>query len=493
MSDVAKPARRGRRRVEDEADERAPAPAQEPEDSQDEQAQEGGERREDDGGGGNGGRTTLSSEIRGAIRDSAIEVLKPVARQATTAAAKFAVKKGPDLVKDKVIPKVEEAGGAGGLAKGVLSKGGGAAGGVGQFASGIAEKVTGKGGKGGGKKPTGHGRGRRLPVQEFVDVAADIQTVYDQFTQFEDFPNFMHRVEKVEQRDDTTLMWHENIWGVRRSWEAEIVEQKPCERMVWRSKGPLQTVGVVTFHRLSDNLTRVYMNNDFQPKGLFEKTASGFRLSRRALRSDLMRFKAFVEMRDDATGAWRGKVEEGEVVEGPDEAEGREDEGAEGREDERAEGREDERAEGREESDEEEEEGEGDERQQPQAESHEEEEEQEDKGEEREEPQAESDEEEDEGDEREQPQAESDEHEEDEERDEPQATKSDRDQEEEEDEEEYVDEEPEEPQAAEDEEQPAGEEEEEERPARREPARGRARSGSSTTSRRPARSGSRSS
>ena len=109
----------------------------------------------------------------------------------------------------------------------------------------------------GGKKPTGHGRGRRLPVQEFVDVAVSIDVAYDQYTQFEEFPNFMHRVEKVEQKDDSTLMWHENIWGVRRSWEAEIVEQTPNERIVWRSTGGPQVVGVITFHRLSDRLTRV--------------------------------------------------------------------------------------------------------------------------------------------------------------------------------------------------------------------------------------------
>ena len=149
---------------------------------------------------------------------------------------------------------------------------------------------------------------------DLFDVGADLETVYDQFTQFEDWPEFMHRVERIEQRDETTLMWHENIWGVRRSWEAEIVEQKPLERIVWRSKGGTQHVGVVTFHRLSDRLTRVIVTMDYQPKGLFEKTASGTRMSRRALKSDLMRFKAYVEMGDEATGAWRGEIEEGEVV-----------------------------------------------------------------------------------------------------------------------------------------------------------------------------------
>jgi uncharacterized membrane protein len=274
------------------------------------------------------------SELRDAMREAALDVLKPVVRRATTNAAKYAVTKGPDIV-DRVAPKLIGASGATAVAIRMVAKRGRARGGVVQLARGIATKavkakVTGGGNvvggiadkvTGDGKEPTGHGRGRRLPVQEQVDVAADLETVYDQFTQFEDWPRFMHRVERVEHEDDATVMLHENIWGVRRSWEAEIVQQIPCERMVWRSMGPLQTLGVATFHRLSDNLTRVQLNMDFQPQGLFERTASGTRVSRRALRSDLMRFRAFVEMRDEATGAWRGVIEEDEVSESPEEHE----------------------------------------------------------------------------------------------------------------------------------------------------------------------------
>ena len=246
------------------------------------------------------GVATITKELKDTFREAAIEVLRPVARKATTSAAKYAVTKGPGLVTDKVLPKLEDAGGIGGLA------------------SGIGDKVPGLGknkkeGKE-GKSPSGTGRGRRLPVEEFIDIGVDLETAYDQFTQFEEWPKFMHRVERIEQRDESTLMWHENIWGVRRSWEAEITDQTPCERLVWRSKNGPQSIGVVTFHRLSDNLTRILMTMDFQPKGLFEKTASGLRMSRRALKSDLMRFKAFVELRDEATGGWRGQIEDGEVV-----------------------------------------------------------------------------------------------------------------------------------------------------------------------------------
>ena len=298
------------------------------------QAGEAPPDREENGDGGARQSASLHGELLDAVRQAAIEVLQPVMRKATTSAAKYAVTHGPGLIKDQL----EQAGGAGALAKGVASKGGGLAGAVGGLASKVGSKKE-------GKSPSGTGRGRRLPVQEHIDVGVDLQTAYDQFTQFEDWPQFMHRVERIEQRDDATLMWHENIWGVRRSWEAEIEEQVPCERIVWRSKGGPQTIGVVTFHRLSENLTRIAITMDFQPKGLFEKTASGMRISRRALRSDLMRFKAFIELRDEATGEWRGRIEEGEPVDeerDDDERDERDDEELEEDEEPRAEEDEDE-------------------------------------------------------------------------------------------------------------------------------------------------------
>ena len=409
MAEIAKQARRRSKKATEQADD---AKGQ----VEDQVGNGGGDDDDGDAGGSssNGGRT-ITSELKDTVREAAIEVLRPVMRNATKSAAKYAVTHGPGLVKDKVAPKLEEAGGAGALAKGITSKGGGIAETVGSVASGISGKLGGGGKKKEGESPSGTGRGRRLPVQEFVDVGVDIQTAYDQFTQFEDWPKFMHRVERIEQRDETTLMWHENIWGVRRSWEAEITDQSPCERIAWRSKGGTQTIGVVTFHRLSDNLTRIMITMDFQPKGLFEKTASGTRISRRALKSDLMRFKAFIELQDEATGEWRGQIEDGEVV---DEEDARDD---------------------------------GDERDEDQEPEASEEEEYEDEEEEEPEPSASEDEDEEA-------------YEEDEEEEEPRAL-------EEEDEEEDVAEEDEEPQASEDEddyeEEPEEEEEERPRPRRR--------------------------
>src|SRR3954470_4716303 len=242
-------------------------------------------------GGGGGGAV---AELRGVASEAAVSVLSPVAKKLATRLAKMAVERGPELIEDTVLPKLQDAGG-------MLGE---------RFGGGGDDDDEG----GGGRAGDGTGQGRRMPIQQAVDVAAPLETVYDQFTQFEDFPKFMHRVQRVEQRDETTVVFHEKVWGIKRMWEAEIIEQAPDERIVWRTTSGMQHVGVVTFHQLSDRLTRIELNIDIDPEGAIEKIARGARFAKRAARADLKRFKAFVEMRDEETGAWRGVVEDGDVV-----------------------------------------------------------------------------------------------------------------------------------------------------------------------------------
>ncbi|MEA2421743.1 MAG: hypothetical protein QOF55_842, partial [Thermoleophilaceae bacterium] len=135
--------------------------------------------------------------------------------------------------------------------------------------------------------------------------------------QFEDYPKFMHRVKRVEQRDDTHVAFHAKVWGINRMWEAEIVEQRPDERIVFKSVNGVQLTGVVTFHDMAERLTRIELNVDVDPDGPIEKIARGTRAVKRAARSDLKRFKAYVEMHEDETGAWRGEIEDGDVVSEP--------------------------------------------------------------------------------------------------------------------------------------------------------------------------------
>jgi uncharacterized membrane protein len=186
-------------------------------------------------------------------------------------------------------------------------------------AGGLLSKLTPGGGDdddedGGGNAGDGTGKGRRMPVQQSVDVAAPIDVVYDQWTQFEDYPKFMHRVQRVEQRDDAHVAFHAKVWGINRMWEAEIVEQRPDERIVFKSVNGVQLTGVVTFHDMAERLTRIELNIDVDPDGPIEKIARGTRMIKRAARGDLKRFKAYVEMHEEETGAWRGEIQDGDVV-----------------------------------------------------------------------------------------------------------------------------------------------------------------------------------
>jgi uncharacterized membrane protein len=268
-----------------------------------EQAEKVGEKvKEKLSGGGETSGGSLASKL-----------VVPAAAAAGTLASSYAAKKLPELIRNHVVPRLEDKGGDALEDIGRRAADGvrGAVSGAGGLPGKAAEKLMG-GGDDEKQTAQGWGRGRRLPAQFSIDVAVPVRVAYDQWTQFEDFPEFMHRVERIEQRDDDTLVWHENIWGVRRSWRAEIVEQVPDERIAWRSDDRGGHSGVVTFHALARRLTRIELNVDFQPEGLLEKMSSGLRFHRRALNADLHRFKAFVEMREEETGAWRGRIENAE-------------------------------------------------------------------------------------------------------------------------------------------------------------------------------------
>jgi uncharacterized membrane protein YgcG len=182
-----------------------------------------------------------------------------------------------------------------------------------EAASGL---LPGGGDSGGGKGGMpGVGKGRRMPVQQSVDVAVPLETAYNQFTQFEDWPEFMHRVTRVTQEDDCTVSFATKIWTRTREFVAEIETQRPDERIKWSVSQGITHTGVVTFHELAPRLTRIELNMDVDPGSLIEKAARGMRHVKRAARADLHRFKAFIEMQELETGAWRGVIEEGELVE----------------------------------------------------------------------------------------------------------------------------------------------------------------------------------
>jgi uncharacterized membrane protein len=164
------------------------------------------------------------------------------------------------------------------------------------------------------------GEKRRMPIQQSVDVAVSLETAYNQFTQFEDWPQFMHRVVNVSQDDEDTIRFTTKIWGKTKEYEAKILNQRPDDRIMWKVSQGITHAGVVSFHELAPRLTRIELTLDVKPGSLIEKAARGMRHIKRAVRADLHRFKAFIEMQEIETGAWRGVIEDGEVVEPHDES-----------------------------------------------------------------------------------------------------------------------------------------------------------------------------
>jgi uncharacterized membrane protein len=161
--------------------------------------------------------------------------------------------------------------------------------------------------KGAGKKPT--------VIMESVDVGVPLRTAYDQWTQFQDFSNFAKGVKNASRADDTHSDWQAKIFLSSRSWKATTTEQVPDQRIEWTSEGAKgSTKGVVTFHPLGENLTRVLLVIEYYPSGLFEKTGNIWRAQGRRTRLDLKHFARFVTMKGEVDEGWRGEIRDSEVV-----------------------------------------------------------------------------------------------------------------------------------------------------------------------------------
>ncbi|MFJ8695281.1 SRPBCC family protein [Streptomyces roseolilacinus] len=146
-------------------------------------------------------------------------------------------------------------------------------------------------------------------VEESITVNVPVRTAYDQWTQFETFPRFMEGVERIEQRTDTLTHWTTDVNGTKRSFDAEITEQIPDERVAWTTVGgDVKQAGVVTFHRIDDTTTKVMLQMDFDPDGFVETVGDKLGFVKRQVTGDLERFKSFIESRGTETGAWRGEV-----------------------------------------------------------------------------------------------------------------------------------------------------------------------------------------
>ena len=150
-------------------------------------------------------------------------------------------------------------------------------------------------------------------VEKSIEVNVPVNTAYNQWTQFEEFPRFMEEgITEVKQLDDTHLFWRAKIAGKEKEWDAEIAEQIPDHRIAWRSTSGALNAGVVTFHKIADNTTRIMLQMDYEPEGVTENVGDVAGVFSRRVSGDLERFKQFIESRGQETGAWRGNVPQGQ-------------------------------------------------------------------------------------------------------------------------------------------------------------------------------------
>lgn len=145
-------------------------------------------------------------------------------------------------------------------------------------------------------------------VEKTITVNVPVSRAYNQWTQFEEFPQFMNGVQSVTQLQDDRLDWVAEIGGVRRQWEARILEQVPDEKVAWAATEGATNAGAVTFEDLGGDQTSVTLVLDYEPEGLVEKVGDALDVVERQAEGDLERFKGFIESEGYATGAWRGSV-----------------------------------------------------------------------------------------------------------------------------------------------------------------------------------------
>lgn len=145
-------------------------------------------------------------------------------------------------------------------------------------------------------------------IEKSIEVDVPVHTAYNQWTQLEEFPRFMPGVESIEQLDDRHVRWRMRLGGAVREWEAEICEQIPDKRIAWRSVSGPPNAGVVTFHRLSDQSSKVMVQLEYEPEGFVETAGDVLGIVQSRVSSDLESFKDFIERRGRETGEWRGAI-----------------------------------------------------------------------------------------------------------------------------------------------------------------------------------------
>ena len=158
------------------------------------------------------------------------------------------------------------------------------------------------------KKGTGRSSQDVSSIEESIEINVPVRSAYNQWTQFEEFPKFMKNVLEIRQLDDKHLHWRAKVGLEEKEWDAEITEQIPDKRIAWRSVSGPRNGGVATFHKISDNVTRIMLQMDYEPDGALEKLGDAMGAVRMEARTGLQSLKEMLEQRGSETGAWRGKI-----------------------------------------------------------------------------------------------------------------------------------------------------------------------------------------
>ena len=159
----------------------------------------------------------------------------------------------------------------------------------------------------------GSSAGKQTPttIAEEIEVAVPVSTAYNQWTQFEEFPQFMNGVDEVRQLDDTLLHWAATVAGKHAEWDAKIIEQEPDRRIAWESVDGKHIRGTVNFEEAGPSRSRVRLQMAYTPESVGEKVGSKVGLDKRRIRGDLQRFRELIEAQGSASGAWRREIKGG--------------------------------------------------------------------------------------------------------------------------------------------------------------------------------------
>ena len=150
-------------------------------------------------------------------------------------------------------------------------------------------------------------------IEKSIEVNVPVRSVYNQWTQFEEFPHFMEGVEQITQLADQKLHWKAEIAGKVKEWDAEILEQIPDQRISWRSTTGAKNSGTVNFIPVGTDATRITLSLNYEPEGALEKVGDAMGLVSGRVEGDLKRFKEFIESQGQETGAWRGEIHAGQT------------------------------------------------------------------------------------------------------------------------------------------------------------------------------------